>query len=91
MYLHLGSDTVVRSKNVIGVFDLDNTTVNNTTRTFLNTAQREGRVVNVGEELPKSFVVCREDDTTKLYISPISCQTLVKRAERRRGSAGDRN
>ena len=84
MYLHLGSDTVVRSKNVIGVFDLDNTTVNNTTRTFLNTAQREGRVVNVGEELPKSFVVCREGDGTKLYISPISCQTLVKRAVRRR-------
>ena len=27
MYLHLGQETVVRERDIIGIFDLDNTTV----------------------------------------------------------------
>ena len=57
MYLHLGSGTVVRARDVVAVFDMDNATVNATTRRFLTEAQKKKRVVTVGEELPKSFVL----------------------------------
>ena len=60
MYLHLGQDTVVDTRRVIGVFDLDNSTVSKHTRAFLTRAQQEGRVVNVSSELPKSCIVCAE-------------------------------
>ena len=58
MYLHLGQDALVKTNNVIGIFDLDNTTVSKNTRDFLARAEKKGRVVNVAADLPKNFVVC---------------------------------
>ena len=60
MYLHLGSDYMVSKKHIIGIFDLDVTTVDQTTRDFLTAAQKAGQVENVDENLPKSFVICVE-------------------------------
>ena len=83
MYLYLGQETVVPLRDVVGIFDMDNTTVSKSTRAFLTQAEQQGRVVTVSEELPKSFVVCRhkgQSDST-VYISQISCATLVKRAD----------
>ena len=60
MYLHLGQNTVVNMKDIVGVFEMDNSTVSKHTRNYLTRAQKEHRVVNVSMELPKSFIVCRE-------------------------------
>lgn len=82
MYLHLGQDTVVRYCDIIGIFDLDTTTVSKVTRDYLAMAQKSGKIVNVSTELPKSFVVCEEEkDKVKVYISQLSSSTLLKRAE----------
>ena len=45
MYLQLGQDTVIRTDNIIGIFDLDNTTVQKGTRDFLNAAEKNGETV----------------------------------------------
>lgn len=81
MYLHLGEITVVREKDIIGIFDLDTTTVMKASRSFINKASKEGNVVNVSFELPKAFVVTRKKKETKktIYISQLSSQTLYKR------------
>ena len=42
MYLHLGQSVVVPFRDVIGVFDMDNTTSSHLTRKFLERAEREG-------------------------------------------------
>ena len=81
MYLHLGQDTVVKTDTVIGIFDLDNATVSKKTRDFLTRAEKDGKVVNVTYELPKSFIVCNDKGKTKVYISQISSVTLFKRFE----------
>ena len=47
MFLHLGEDTVITDKNIIGIFDMDTSTVNKATRDYLNKAQKDGRVVYV--------------------------------------------
>ena len=52
MYLHLGQETVVREQDIIGIFDLDNTTVSRHTRKTLNEAEKAGRVINVTDDLP---------------------------------------
>lgn len=82
MYLHLGQNTVITFDEIIGIFDLDNTTVAKKTRDYLSLAQKEGRVIEVSNELPKSFIVCR-DKTGKIiiYLSQISTTTLLKRTE----------
>ena len=80
MYLHLGNDTVVSSKDIIGIFDLETTTVSKSSRYFLARAEKNGEVFNVSYELPKSFIVCNKTDGGKIiYISQISCSTLLKR------------
>lgn len=78
MYLHLGQNTVVSTKHIIGIFDLDITTISKHTRNYLSKKEKEGKVVNVSIELPKSYIVCK-NKTTVVYISQLSAQTLLKR------------
>lgn len=81
MYLHLGLDRSVPYGDIIGIFDLDTTTVSKTTRNYLSAAEKAKNVVNVCLDLPKSFIVCSETDcNNKVYISQLSPQTLNKRA-----------
>ena len=81
MYLHLGQATIVPDREIVGIFDLDNSSYSHLTRKFLEQAQREGRVVNVSDELPKSFVLCQTPDGPKVFISQLSTATLLRRAE----------
>lgn len=83
MYLHLGQDIIVNERDIVGVFDLDNSTISRHTRDFLSKAQKEGRVVNVSMELPKSFIVCKDRGKEIVYLSQISTATLLRRASGR--------
>ena len=65
MYLHLGQDTVVRTSDIIGIFDMDTSTISKTTREYLTACEKNGRVVNVSMELPKSFVLCWDEIENK--------------------------
>lgn len=80
MYLHLGKNKVVPADSILGVFDLDNSTVSKWTRAYLTRAQRENRVIDVSQELPKSFVICMEEGREILYLSQLAPSTLYKRA-----------
>ncbi len=83
MYLHLGQNVMIRNQDVIGIFDLDNTTWSFRTRRFLERAEREGRVVAIGGDLPRSFVLtCGEDGGSAVYITALSPSALSARAER---------
>ena len=81
MYIHLGQETVVRDDEIIGIFDLETTTVSKHTRDFLSASEKRKEVINVSYELPKSFVLCSKGkQNKKLYISQISSTTLLKRS-----------
>ncbi len=81
MYLHIGQETVVRTRDIVGIYDMENTTVSKTTRDFLSEAEKRGQVITVCDDLPRSFVVCRDSEGTQtVYISQISCATLRKRS-----------
>ncbi|MBQ2842104.1 MAG: DUF370 domain-containing protein [Clostridia bacterium] len=80
MYLHLGMDKVITFDDIIGIFDLDTTTVSKRTRDYLAKAEKAGIVENVCYDIPKSFIVCRDKNgNEKVYISQISSSTLLKR------------
>ncbi len=83
MYIHIGGDISLLKKNIIAIFDMDNTTVSKWTRQFLQYAEEDGMVVNVSDELPRTFIVADngKNSSSKVYISPISAATLLKRAE----------
>ena len=78
MFLHLGSDYVISEKNIIGIFDIE-TVSSNITKSFFKTMEKEGRVITVTNELPKSVVLCESDIGRVCYISQLSAATLKKR------------
>ena len=83
MFLHLGENTVISSSEIIGIFDMDNTTVSKATRDYLSKMHKDKKIIDVSLDLPKSFVLCKDRDSGEnvVYISPISTQTLLKRIQ----------
>lgn len=80
MYVHIGGDKLLLDKDIIGIFDLDNTTVSknsskNATSVMFETAQGQKKVETVMDDIPKSFVVTKD----KIYLTQLSTQTLIKR------------
>ena len=78
MYLSIGNDMAVRDKSVIGIFDMDNTTVTARGREFLSHAEKEGQVVPC-DDLPKSYVLTVEYGMDRVFLSGLSTATLEKR------------
>lgn len=77
MFLHLGDSTVVNTKDIIGIFDMDTSTVNKATRDYLNLAEKKKKIIYVNYDLPKSFVVTND----KIFVCPLNTNTLYKRAK----------
>ena len=82
MYLQIGKESFIKAENIIGVFDLDNTTVNKATREYLNLAQKNNEVETVSFDLPKSFIVTKEKGERRVYISSLNTSTIYKRLEK---------
>ncbi len=81
MYLHLGGQTMVKLRDIVAILDLETTSVSKKTKDFLKINEKNNKILNVSEDIPKSYVICSENGSTKIYISQISSSTLLKRAE----------
>src|SRR5690554_2884785 len=76
MYIHLGGDKVIRSRELIAIFDISNEKPSDIPRSLLTHDNQEKKVEHIGDEDPKSLVVTE----SRLYYSPISSFTLKKRS-----------
>ena len=76
MFLHIGGYVIVPLRDLISVIDVSSaeSTINDE---FVKTAEEEGFVVQLTGK-PSSLVIC----TKRVYLSPISAQTLARRAVR---------
>ena len=81
MFIHLGNNYIINTKNIIGIFDFDNCTVSLKARQFLERAEKEGQIVNTTSDIPKTFVVVKENGEQKVYFSQLSSKTLLKRQD----------
>ena len=81
MYLHLGQSVVVPHREILGIFDLDNTSTSKRTRSFLDRAEAMGQVVPC-DDLPKTFVLTAEYGLTQVHLTALSTNTLEKRLSR---------
>ena len=79
MYIHLGRDYVLNDRDIIGIFNLETTTISPRGREFLNYAQKNGAVVSLSDELPQSYVLA---DGGVVYLSELSSAVLRRRAEK---------
>ncbi len=79
MYIHLGNNIMLPTNEIVGIFDLENSTISKRTRDFLKKAEKNGKVITVSYDLPRSFVVAEKNGEIKIYISQISSSTLRRR------------
>ena len=60
---------------------MDNSTVSHVTRKYLAGAEADGRLVSARDEIPKSFILYKENGKYKVCISQISTSSLMGRTE----------
>ena len=77
MYLHIGNNKIIRHQDIVGIFDLDNATVSSVSRAFLRRAQKDGMLVSITDEIPKSMVVTAEGRVYLCQISPAALRGRI--------------
>lgn len=75
MYIHIGGDITLPSDKMIGIFDIEKTSVNKDVNDYLMKLQKQGRIYYVSYDMPKSFIVTKD----YVYISNVSVFTLKRR------------
>ncbi|GED34623.1 MULTISPECIES: extracellular matrix regulator RemB [Brevibacillus] len=75
MFIHIGGDTVVSTKEVISILDHQTMKSSKINKAFLN--EKRKTVVDHSEEETKSYVITQD----AIYCSPISSLTLKRRAQ----------
>jgi hypothetical protein len=81
MYLRISNDCVIPKTDIIGIFDMDNTTVSRQGRQFLPESEKNGELIYSADDLPKSYVVTEHEGKTKVYLSSFSSKLLISRAK----------
>ncbi len=79
MYLHIGKDISVNSKNVIGIFNIESIEKTNEYQQMLK--ELDGNVIDIAGERKKTLVLVIENDMKKGYITNILSTTLEKRTK----------
>ena len=88
MYINIGSNTLIRKKDIIGIFDLDTSSHEKDPRDFLKNAEKNGM------DLPKSFVLVKKSKKEKgirkneqeskkcVYLTTLSSASLSGRSNK---------
>jgi len=73
MFIQVTKNQFIRQRDVIGVFDLDTSTVSGVTKNFLSRAEKENKITDINI-LPKSFVLAADKKDKgknhRIYFSP---------------------
>lgn len=78
MYLHIGGNMMVPFEELVMIIDLESGSHKETTKEYLSLADWENKMVYVGEKNKNKSVIITKD---MVFYSPISVDTLVKRAK----------
>ena len=78
MYIDIGGNKSLRSSEIVAVMDIE-TASTKKTKEFLRIAGKTA--TEVSDELPRTFIIAKEKKNIKIYVSPVSVQTLYRRVK----------
>ena len=78
MFITISPEKILRTDDIIGIFDLDTASQTKAARDYFKRAEKEGRVKMSGSELPKSFVVLKNGE---IILSQYSAKILSARTK----------
>ena len=79
MYIHIGNDYVVFTGDVIGIFDFDGVMSSKISEEYLKRLEKDGRLVSISEDIPKSVVIAVSGGDDIAYLSPLNSKTIQNR------------
>ena len=78
-YLQLEKGESIDKSEIIGIFDMESASSSSATNDLFRRKEEEHGVVNVCNDLPKSFILCDGEYSDTVYISGISTESIKKR------------
>ncbi len=83
MYVHIGKDTIIPSKEIITIIDLEKMLINKSMEKIEKELNIENKITDISEGNKKTLLLIENNKETKGYISNISSITLAKRLKKR--------
>ena len=91
MFLHLGGDIIVNTRDIVAILDVESVLDSRHSRNFISKQENEGSIIRITDEDTRSFVITEKIEgrrkkrdsvrQVQVYYSPISASTLQKRAD----------
>ncbi len=79
MFLHIGNGVSIRKKDIVGIFDLDTSTVSRITKDFIN--KNNSKITYTDSDLPRAFILTESGGESGIRLSRISTLGLKQRAD----------
>lgn len=82
-YINAGGTTVLEKSEILGIFDLDNSSTKTDTKRYLASMEHAKHLEMVGNDIPKAFIVTAKDEKReKVYMTTLSSASLYGRWKR---------
>lgn len=78
-YLNVGNNRSVPVSGIVGIFDMDSTTVSKNMRDWLRACEREGILISVANSLPKSVILYDDGVQRSVWFSSFNASVLRSR------------
>lgn len=78
MFINIGKDAIIRTKDIIGIFNLDYIRNTKEYRNFYSNMLEKKEIIKTSEQ-EKTFILTQNSQGTKGYITNISTNTIGKR------------
>lgn len=80
MYVHIGKDVIINSKNIIAILDIKSLEKKKKLENICQELKISDKIIDVSEGNKKTLIITQAQRENKGYISNISSITLGKRA-----------
>lgn len=81
MFLHIGSNNIIKTKDIISIYNIESMKNTNEYRIIIEKISKNCNLTNELDCEPKSLIITKENNEVKGYMSNISSITLAKRAQ----------
>ena len=79
MYLHIGKDFIINSKNIIAIFNIDYVKNTKEYKAMYKSLEEKNNLVIISDKKEMSFILTKENNIEKAYITNIGVNTIAKR------------
>lgn len=79
MYLNIGKEHILKSKDIIGIFSLDYIKNTKEYKGMYKSLEENNLITKVSEEKEKTFILVENNKNKKGYITNIGVNTIAKR------------